>query len=84
MYVLTSTPPKSCKGTSVQEARYIPEGLEVPFTSISTEINKLLTYDTQHDRKLVIVDAKTHVAVTARDISKASESEQPREAPFVN
>lgn len=44
-------PIKSCKGTSVQEARYTPEGLE-------------------YDRKLVIVDAKTHVAVTARDISK--------------
>lgn len=44
-------PIKSCKGTSVQEARYSPEGVE-------------------YDRRLVIVDAKTHVAITARDISK--------------
>ncbi|KAG8896615.1 hypothetical protein FRC01_011704, partial [Tulasnella sp. 417] len=44
-------PIKSCKGTSVQEARYTPEGLE-------------------YDRKLVIVDRKTHVAITARNISR--------------
>ncbi|KIO24191.1 hypothetical protein M407DRAFT_103277 [Tulasnella calospora MUT 4182] len=44
-------PIKSCKGTSVQEARYAPDGLE-------------------YDRRLVIVDAKTHVAITARNISE--------------
>ncbi|KAG8901856.1 hypothetical protein FRB99_005033 [Tulasnella sp. 403] len=44
-------PIKSCKGTSVPEARYTPEGIE-------------------YDRKLMICDAKTHVAITARDISK--------------
>ncbi|KIO15626.1 hypothetical protein M407DRAFT_34788 [Tulasnella calospora MUT 4182] len=51
VYVLTSALPKSCKGTSVKEARYTPEGLE-------------------YDRWLVIVDAKTHIAITARDINK--------------
>lgn len=43
-------PVKSCKGTSVLQARYTPVGLE-------------------YDRKWAIVDAKTHVVITARDIS---------------
>ncbi|KAG9017306.1 hypothetical protein FRB93_007420 [Tulasnella sp. JGI-2019a] len=44
-------PIKSCKGTSMQEVRYTPEGLE-------------------NDRNLVIIDAKSHAAVTARKVSK--------------
>ncbi|KAG8875367.1 hypothetical protein FRB97_005179 [Tulasnella sp. 331] len=44
-------PIKSCKGTSVQETRYTPEGLE-------------------NDRTIAIIDAKSHSAVTARELSK--------------
>ena len=69
-------PIKSCRGTSVQEAVFTPEGIEVSIClKISTCHSKIVDASSRkYDRKLVIIDARTNRCITAREVPKVSKA----------
>ncbi|CCM01446.1 uncharacterized protein FIBRA_03498 [Fibroporia radiculosa] len=60
-------PIKSCRGTSVSEARFTPTSLE---SGCNVSSNIGLNSVHQNDRKWCIVDAQTNAIITAREFPK--------------
>lgn len=62
---------QSCRGTSLSEVRYTPEGIEVRFLVVIGRAIMFFRSDvsSQNDRRWCIITADTHAILTAREVA---------------